>query len=167
MKQYLKDAAALPTRLILGFGFAFHGYGKLFSAEGHAGFVGMLQGIGVPAPEAAAWVVGAIEFFGGIALILGAFVGVVAVLQIGVMVVALFTVHLGAGFSFMNVIGMGEAGPQFGIPGFEINLLYIAGLSALLLGGAGALSVDRLLATLASRRVSTAPLGERAAAVTS
>ncbi len=51
MRQYLKDSAALPTRLILGFGFAFHGYGKLFSAEGHAGFVGMLRGIGVPAPE--------------------------------------------------------------------------------------------------------------------
>ena len=91
----------------------------------------------------------------------------VAVLQIGVMVVALFTVHLGAGFSFMNIIGMSEAGPQFGIPGFEINLLYIAGLSALLLGGAGALSVDRFLATLAARRTAAAPIQERAAAVTS
>jgi putative oxidoreductase len=167
MRQYLKDSAALPTRLILGFGFAFHGYGKLFSAEGHAGFVGMLRGIGVPAPEITAWLVGTIEFFGGIALILGAFVSVVAVLQIGVMVVALFTVHLGAGFNFMNIVGMSEAGPQFGIPGFEINLLYIAGLSALLLGGAGALSVDRLLATVAARRIEPAPIQERAAAVTS
>ena len=167
MKQYLKDSAALPTRLILGYGFAFHGYGKLFSADGHAGFVGMLQGIGVPAPELAAWVVGVIEFFGGVALILGAFVSVVAVLQIGVMVVALFTVHLGAGFNFMNIVGMTEAGPQFGLPGFEINLLYIAGLSALLLGGAGTLSVDRLLATRAAHRVGAAPIQESAAAVTS
>jgi putative oxidoreductase len=167
MKQILKDSAALPTRLILGYGFAFHGYGKLFSADGHAGFVGMLRGIGVPAPEVTAWLVGSIEFFGGIALILGAFVGVVAVLQIGVMVVALFTVHLGAGFNFMNITAMGAAGPQFGIPGFEINLLYIAGLSALLLGGAGALSVDRLLATHAARRTTAPPIHERAAAVTS
>ncbi len=127
----------------------------------------MLRGIGVPAPEATAWTVGAIEFFGGLALIVGAFVGVVALLQIGVMVVALFTVHLGAGFSFMNVIGMGEGGPQFGLPGFEINLLYIAGLSALLLGGAGALSVDRLLATLAARRAASVNTSEHAAVVTS
>jgi uncharacterized membrane protein YphA (DoxX/SURF4 family) len=53
MRQYLKDSAALPTRLILGFGFAFHGYGKLFSAEGHAGFVGM-PGSSEPSSSSAA-----------------------------------------------------------------------------------------------------------------
>jgi putative oxidoreductase len=37
-------------------------------------------------------------------------------------------------------------GPQFGPPGYEINLLYIAGLLALMLGGAGPLSIDRCLA---------------------
>jgi putative oxidoreductase len=36
-------------------------------------------------------------------------------------------------------------GPQFGPPGYEVNLLYIAGLLSLILGGAGALSIDRLL----------------------
>jgi putative oxidoreductase len=91
------------------------------------------------------WVVGAIEFFGGLALIVGAFVGIVAVLQIGVMLVALLTVHLPQGFNFMNITGMTDAGPQFGMPGFEVNLIYIAGLSGLVLAGAGALSVDRLL----------------------
>jgi putative oxidoreductase len=35
----------------------------------------------------------------------------------------------------------------FGPPGYEVNLLYIAGLLVLALGGAGPLSVDRWLAT--------------------
>ena len=34
---------------------------------------------------------------------------------------------------------------MFGPPGYEVNLLYVAGLLALILGGAGAFSIDRLL----------------------
>ena len=85
MRDTLKDFSALPARLVLGYGFTFHGYSKRFSSDGHAGFAGMLQNIGVPVPEVAAWTVGAIEFFGGLALIVGAFVAIVATLQIGVM----------------------------------------------------------------------------------
>ena len=61
------------------------------------------------------------------------------------MLVAMFTVHLKYGFSSVNTIGLTRNGPQFGPPGYEVNLLYIAGLIALILGGAGALSIDRLL----------------------
>ena len=79
---------------------------------------------------------------GGIALLAGAFITVVAGLLIIHQLVTLLTVHLHAGFSFINVTGMTATGPQFGLPGYEVNLLFIAGLLALLLGGAGALSVD-------------------------
>ncbi len=41
---------------------------------------------------------------------------------------------------------MTATGPEFGTPGYEVNLLYIAGLLTLVLGGTGAFSVDRLLA---------------------
>ncbi len=140
------DWARLPLRLILGFGFVYHGYPKLFSGQGHDGFVGMLQKIGVPAPGLAAWAVGAVEFFGGLALIAGAFVTVVSVLGIINMLVALFTVHLPSGFNFINMTGMTESGPTFGMPGYEVNLLYIAGFVALALAGPGACSVDRVLA---------------------
>ena len=61
------------------------------------------------------------------------------------MLVAMFKVHLRYGFSSIKTIGLGADGPVFGPPGYEVNLLYIAGLVALLLGGAGALSVDRWL----------------------
>ena len=40
-------SAPIPLRLILGFGFLYHGVPKL-STEGHVSFQGMLQGIGVP-----------------------------------------------------------------------------------------------------------------------
>jgi putative oxidoreductase len=133
MGKQWNDWASLPLRLILGFGFAYHGYPKLFG--GHDMFVGMLTGLGIPAPGLMAWPVGLLEFFGGLLLIAGAFVSLVAILSIINMLVAMFTFHLPNGFNFM-------ASP----PGYEVNLLYIAGFTALLLGGAGAISVDRWLA---------------------
>ena len=145
MNRLWPDWAPLPLRLILGFGLMYHGFPKLFSSEGHAGFVGMLQGIGVPAPDLMAYVVGAVEFFGGLMIFVGAFVAVAAVLNIVNMLVAMFTVHLPNGFNFIHITGMTESGPTFGMPGYEVNLLYIAGLAALLLGGAGAASVDRAM----------------------
>lgn len=144
--QDLKNLAPLSLRLILGISFVFHGFGKLFSSQGHEMFVGMLSGIGVPLPGVTAWLVGFVEFFGGLALLAGAAVAIVGGLQLIVMVVALITVHLPAGFSFMNIIGMTETGPQFGLPGYEVSLLFIAGLIALIVGGAGALSIDGLRA---------------------
>lgn len=138
--------APLPLRLILGFGFLYHGYPKLFSSQGHEMFLGMLQGIGVPAAGLMAWVVGIVELLGGLALIAGAFVTVASALLMIDMLVALFTVHLQNGFNFMNITGMTEAGPQFGMPGYEISLLYLAGLLALFLRGPTHLSVDQSLA---------------------
>jgi putative oxidoreductase len=139
------DWAPLPLRLILGFGFIYHGWEKL--ADGTEGFQMMLGMIGIPGGAATAWFVALLEFFGGLALIAGALVPFVAVLLIGNMLVAAVTVHLPHGFSFMNMTGMGPDGPQFGMPGYEINLLYIAGLLALILGGAGAYSIDRVRRT--------------------
>ncbi len=138
--------APLPLRLIIGFGFLYHGFPKLFSAAGHEMFVGMLQNIGVPAAGMTAWAVGAVELLGGIALIIGVFVSIASALLIINMLVALFTVHLPNGFNFIHITGMSDAGPVFGMPGYEVNLLYIAGLLALFLRGPSHLSVDEALA---------------------
>jgi putative oxidoreductase len=59
------------------------------------------------------------------------------------MLVAMFTIQLRFGFSSVNTIGLTDAGPVFGPPGYEINLLYIASLVALALLGPGPLSVAR------------------------
>lgn len=139
------DFASIPLRLMLGFGFAYHGFPKVFSGGAHDQFVGMLQGIGFPLPGLLAWVVAFVEFFGGLALIAGAFVTIVAILGIIEMLVAMFTVHLPHGFNFINMT-MTEQGPQLGMPGIEVNLLYISGFLALAIAGAGAMSIDRMLA---------------------
>jgi putative oxidoreductase len=121
-----------------------HGWAKL--SRGPKGFARLLEQIGAPFPEVTAWVSTFIEILGGLAILAGAFVAVVSIPLFVMMVVAMFTVHLRYGFSAINTIGLTADGPRFGPPGIEVNLLYIAGLLALALGGAGPFSIDRLLA---------------------
>jgi putative oxidoreductase len=132
--------AHLPLRLVIGFGFMQHGWAKL--SRGPAEFAKLLAYVGTPMPEVTAWASTFLELLGGLAIFVGAFVAVVSIPLIIMMLVAMFTVHLRYGFSAINTIGLNADGPQFGPPGYEVNLLYIAGLLALILGGAGALSVD-------------------------
>ena len=146
MSDSLNKWAPIPLRLILGFGFLYHGLPKLISAEGHEMFLGMLQNIGVPAAGFMAWLIGTVEVVGGAALIAGAFAAIASALLIADTLVAIVTVHLPLGFNFMNITGMTDAGPQFGMPGFETPLLYLAGLLALLLIGPSHLSLDQKLA---------------------
>ena len=134
--------APLPLRLIIGYGFMAHGWAKL--SRGPSGFAKLLTQIGAPLPEPTAWVSTFVELLGGMAIFVGAFVQIVSVPLVVMMLVAMFTVHLKYGFSSINTIGLTQNGPQFGPPGYEINLLYIAALLALVLGGAGPLSIDRL-----------------------
>ena len=117
-----------------------HGWAKW--TRGPASFGNLLHQIGVPLPAQTAWAVTLLEIFGGLAILVGAFVAIVSVPLILNMLVAMFTVQLRYGFSSVNTIGLTPTGPVFGPPGYEINLLYIAGLLALIVYGAGALSVD-------------------------
>lgn len=135
--------ALLPLRLIIGFGFMAHGYSKL--SKGVDGFANILQTIGIPAPGLAAWTTALVEFFGGFAVLAGAFVPIVSIPLVIIMLTALFTVHLPYGFSSIKLMAMTTDGAQFGKIGYELNLLYIAGLLALALGGASPFSVDRWL----------------------
>ena len=136
-----------------------HGWAKW--SKGPEGFGQLLQQIGVPLPEFTAWVVTLLELFGGLAILAGAFVAVVSVPLVVSMLVAMFTVHLRYGFSSVNTIGLTKSGPVFGPPGYEVNLLYIAGLLALVLAGGGTLSLDRWLAR--RREMSEGPITNREA----
>jgi putative oxidoreductase len=149
--------APLPLRLIIGFGFMAHGWAKL--SRGPSGFAKLLAQIGAPLPEATAWASTFVELLGGLAIFVGAFVEVVSIPLIVMMLVAMFTVHLRYGFSSINTIGLSADGPKFGPPGYEVNLLYIAGLISLTLGGAGASSVDRHLSRKAA--LSELPKGDQ------
>jgi putative oxidoreductase len=52
----------------------------------------------------------------------------------------MFTVHLPYGFSSIKLQAVTAAGAQFGPPGYEVDLLYLACLAALVLGGPGPLA---------------------------
>ncbi len=129
-------------RLIIGYGFMAHGFAKL--SRGPAGFEKLLTQLGVPLPHFSSWLVPLIEFFGGLAVLLGIFVDITAIPLIATMLVAMLSVHLKYGFSSVNTIGLTPSGPRFGPPGYEIDLLYIAGLISLMLTGPGAFSLHQL-----------------------
>ena len=135
--------AAVPLRLIVGYGFMEHGYAKL--VHGPPVFVAILQALGVPHPHVMAWVTILTELLGGFAVFVGAFIPLVSVPLAGVLLTAMLSVHLRYGFSSIKLIAVTPAGPQFGPPGYECNLLYLACLAALVLLGSGPYSVDELL----------------------
>jgi putative oxidoreductase len=134
---------AIPLRLIVGFGFMQHGYAKL--ARGPDDFINVLHAIGVPFPFLLGWATIIVEFVGGLLILLGALVPLAAIPMIVVLAVAIFSVHLPNGFSSIKLESFDAAGAHFGQPGYETDLLYVAALIALCLGGAGPLSVDGFL----------------------
>ena len=119
-----------------------HGTWFRQTRQGPGGLRDDLHAIGVPAPHLMAWSTILIEVLGGLAVILGAFVTLVSVPMAVVLLVAIFTVHLPYGFSSIKLMAVTAAGAQFGPPGYETDVLYLACLAALVLGGSGPLAVD-------------------------
>jgi putative oxidoreductase len=136
--------APIPLRLIVGYGFMAHGFAKFF--RGADSFASILHAIGVPAPYLMSWATILIEIFGGLAILLGAFTLLASLPMAAVLLVAIFTVHWPYGFSSIKLLEVTAAGAHFGQPGYECDLLYLACLATLVLGGAGPLSVDELIA---------------------
>jgi putative oxidoreductase len=152
--ERLRRWVPVPIRVIIGVGFMAHGWAKW--SRGPDTFAELLKQVGVPLPLANAWLVTSLELFGGFAVLIGEFVAVVSIPLILSMLGAMFTVNVKYGFSALKTIGLTPAGPQFGPPGYEINLLYIACLIALILGGAGPISIDSLRKRRQQRRFGAA-----------
>lgn len=131
---------AIPLRLIVGYGFIAHGYAKLI--KGPQNFAGILHALGVPAPALMAWLTIIVEIAGGLAVLLGAFVALASIPMAAVLLTAMFSVHLRYGFSSIKLQAITAGGAQFGPPGYEVDLLYLACLLALVIGGAGPWAVD-------------------------
>jgi len=134
--------APVPLRLIVGYGFMAHGYAKL--ASGPERFISILHALSVPSPTLMGWLTIGMEILGGAAVLLGAFVPFMAVPMTAIMIVASLSVHLPYGFSSIKLKSVTADGPQFGPPGYETPLLYMACMAALVLGGSGPLAVDTL-----------------------
>jgi putative oxidoreductase len=135
--------APIPLRFIVGYGFMEHGFAKL--SKGPDAFAAILQAMGVPIPHVMAWLTILTELLGGLAVLVGAFVAIASVPMVAVLLVAMFKVHLPYGFSSIKLLAVTAAGATFGPPGYEVSLLYIACLAALVLGGCGPFAFDGLI----------------------
>ena len=120
-----------------------HGFAKL--SKGPEAFAAILHAMGVPVPHFMAWLTILIEIFGGLAVLLGALVPLVSLPMAAVLLVATFTVHLPYGFSSIKIMSVTSGRAQFGPPGYEVDLLYLACLAALVLGGSGPMAIDGYL----------------------
>ncbi len=134
--------APIPLRLIVGYGFMEHGFAKL--SRGPDAFAAILHTMGVPAPHLMAWLTILTELIGGLAVLLGAFVALVSLPMAAVLLVAMLTVHLPYGFSSIKLLSVTAGRAQFGPPGYELDLLYLACLAALVFGGSGPMAIDGL-----------------------
>ena len=136
--------APVLLRVILGIGFVMHGYAKW--SRGPSAFGVVLHTLGVPFPWLLAWATTLVELLGGVALLAGAWVRIASVPLAIVLAAALVTVHLPYGFFSVKLVEVTSSGIKFGTVGYELVLLYLAGLGAIVCTGPGPLSVERWLA---------------------
>jgi putative oxidoreductase len=136
------DLVLTVLRVVLGIVFFAHGSQKMLGWFGGYGFTGTMGFLThtMHIPAVFAFLVIAAEFFGALGLIFGLLTRIAAFAITVDMVVAIFMVHLPNGF-FMNWIGHQKG------EGFEYHLLVLAITVALMVRGAGALSIDRAVSS--------------------
>jgi putative oxidoreductase len=130
--------APLPLRLVLGIGMMQAGFPKLFVPAGRVNIAHLLAQLGIPFPEVMGWVVGAIEFFGGLGILLGA------------------SISIASGFNALSIttlliLSLARGGIPEPLPGgdpfpdYPLAILILAGMLTLAIGGAGAYAIDGML----------------------
>jgi putative oxidoreductase len=126
------NLALLILRLTVGTVFIAHGAQKLFSF-GIGGIAGGFTQMGVPLPGVMAPLISILEFFGGIALVLGLLTRLAALGLVCDMLGAIIVVHGKEGFFLPK--------------GYEFVLLLLGASLALVVAGAGRYSVDDAIDT--------------------
>lgn len=127
---------ALALRVPVGIIFAAHGAQKLFGWFGGYGLEGTGQffgSVGLGPGYLMALLAGAVEFFGGLALVLGVLVRPAAAALAAAMLIAVLAVHVDNGF-------FADKG------GYEYALALLAASVSLVFSGGGRFSADRALA---------------------
>ncbi len=142
------DIGLALIRVVAGIVFAAHGGQKLF-VFGLDGVTGAFTQMGVPLAALVGPGVAFLEFFGGIALIVGLLTRFVGLGFAITMLSALFLVHAKAGFFMPN--------------GYEFVLTLFGAAAALAIAGAGRYSIDALLAARSEAKVTGLSTVRRAA----
>jgi putative oxidoreductase len=134
-REALAPWAPLPLRVALGIGLMIHGGIKLFVPGGHDNIAHEIARLGVPLAGVMGWVVGCVEFFGGLGILLGALFKIATALN-ALNVAGLLVLGLAGGIP--DPLPGGDP-----LPEFREAFLILAGTLTLFLGGPGRLAVDR------------------------
>lgn len=127
-----KEIAFLLARVLLGVILIAHGWDK-FAITGLEGVTGYFDSLGIPAAGLAAPTAAIIEILGGILIILGAFTRIASAFIAADMLFAALFAHVSNGIFVTN-------------NGWELTGAIGAGALLLIAAGAGAWSIDAVLA---------------------
>jgi putative oxidoreductase len=142
------DRTTAILRFVLGVIFFAHGAQKMlgwFGGYGFTGTMGFFTNV-MHIPAVFAFLAISAEFFGGLGLIFGFMTRIAALGIFSNMLMAVAMVHRQFGL-FMNWTGAQKG------EGFEYHLLVLAITTFLMIRGAGAASIDRLLSSPANDAV--------------
>ena len=125
----IRDVPLFFIRVVLAYGFWIPGMKKYDNFES---IIEWFTTLGIPLPTLNAYLATATEIVGAVLLLLGLFTRLISIPLIVVMLVAIFSVHIGNGFESSN-------------NGFEIPLYYLLMLLTLVAFGGGKISLDAIL----------------------
>ncbi len=121
-----KDYSLLFIRIALAIVFVIHGWLKFSGLEAAGEAFGSL---GAPMPHFLAFVAAVIEFFGGIAILLGLYSRIAAGLIACTMATAIFSVHFADGF----------------VGGYEYPFVLLFVALAVVFGGPGKMTINYII----------------------
>lgn len=132
-----RRAWPLPLRLVTGGALAVAGAVKLFTALGHRNIAAELAALGLPAPQALAWGVGAAELACGLGLLFGVGTAVCCLVMLANLGGLVLVAALG-GIDRPEDLALHGLGFPYRLPSYEAAAALIAALLALLLGASTA-----------------------------
>ncbi len=128
LMEYAKNVSLLMARVLVAYGFYIPSEIKWADPEAISLW---FASMGIPFPLFTTYLVSVVETMGIILLSLGLFTRLISFPLMIIMITAIFTVHIGNGFSAAN-------------SGVEIPLYYLLFLFLFLTHGAGKISLDQL-----------------------